>query len=93
MRKEDLAQQLRQRQIEYGKIDASIISSISDDEIIDSYITCSCCHEKQVSPEQLKTIIGNVEDVDGFFEACDVAAKFKEQILGSAHNIVKAKGF
>jgi hypothetical protein len=51
MLKNQLADELRQRQYKYGKVERKLIAVLSDDQIIDSYITCSCCGEKQVSDD------------------------------------------
>jgi hypothetical protein len=48
MNKHRLARWLRERQYTHGEISRSLIDAPSDDEIIDSYVTCSCCGEKQV---------------------------------------------
>jgi hypothetical protein len=48
MLKTNLANALRQRQYELGEVSRKLIDALSDDQIIDSYITCSCCGEKQV---------------------------------------------
>jgi len=48
------------------------LQTISDDDIIDSYITCSCCGEKQVKDKrQLDLIIAASNSVDEFFELCN----------------------
>lgn len=45
MLKSELAQDLRKRQIAYGMVEKRLIERISDDDIIDCYITCSCCSQ------------------------------------------------
>ena len=49
-----LAKELRARQISVGLVEEDVISRISDKEIIDCYITCSCCDEKSVSSSTYK---------------------------------------
>jgi hypothetical protein len=46
-----LAYALRQRQHAFGQVPDEMIEALSDDAIIDSYITCSCCGRKQVTPQ------------------------------------------
>lgn len=75
MQKDALAQDLRQRQHQLGQVPAEMIDALSDDAIIDSYITCSCCGEKQVTPRQLRKAIFLARDADGFFDACDQFGK------------------
>lgn len=70
MQKHDLADKLRQRQYEYGHVERAVVAALSDDEIIDSYITCSCCGEREVESAQLPSVIAAAHDVDCFFELC-----------------------
>jgi hypothetical protein len=71
MKKITLAQELRQRQLAQGIVSESIINELSDDEIIDAYITCSGCGEKQVPARELGTVIALATDANHFFELCD----------------------
>src|SRR5215831_14979532 len=71
MQKAALAHELRQRQQAFGRVPATIIAAVSDDAIIDSYITCSCCGEKQVTPEDLETALFLARDAESFFNLCD----------------------
>jgi hypothetical protein len=48
MLKSSLAKELKRRQYNLGKAPSHIIRALSDDQIIDCYITCSCCGEKWV---------------------------------------------
>ena len=75
MHKADLAHALRQRQHALGEVPGEMIESLSDDEIIDSYITCSCCGEKQVTHRQLRKAIFMAKDADGFFNVCEKLAR------------------
>jgi hypothetical protein len=75
MDKQTLAQQLRERQYACGYIPRHFVDAISDEEIIDSYITCSCCGEKQVSPEQQGTAIEQARDTNHFLEICNEQAR------------------
>jgi hypothetical protein len=94
MLKKDLATALRQRQYKKGLVKRKLIDALSDDQIIDCYITCSCCGEKQVdNPLQLAEIIAKSKNVDEFFAFCDAAADAKLQVLESAQEIVDGKKF
>jgi hypothetical protein len=75
MDKARLAQALRQRQYTQGYIPRRMIDAVSDDDIIDSYITCSCCGEKQVTPQELETVIEQASDAYHFLTLCDEKAR------------------
>lgn len=70
MKKADLATQLRQRQHELGQVSPELIERLDDDQIIDSYITCSGCGNLEVSPDKLDVAIFLAHDADGFFNIC-----------------------
>lgn len=71
MHKADLAGELRARQHAFGQVSPAMIEALSDDAIIDCYITCSCCGEKQVNAQQLLVAIRRATDADGFFTVCE----------------------
>ena len=71
MQQADLAHALRQRQYAYGLVPPALIETIADEAIIESYITCSSCGEKQVTPQQLQVAIGLATDAESFFTICD----------------------
>lgn len=77
MNKRVLAQQFRERQYAHGEVSREVIDSVSDDSIIEAYITCSCCGEKLVSPEELTTAIAQATDCIHFFEICDLYTSLK----------------
>lgn len=93
MLKKELATELRQRQYKLGQVGRDLIDVCSDEQIIDSYITCSCCGEKQVDANQLPQIITDTKNVDQFFTACDVIAKSKSNVHNCIEGILKEKGF
>jgi hypothetical protein len=66
----DLAQQLRERQRAAGMVESGLIDALSDDDIIDCYVTCSDCGKRQVAGKRLETAIANAADADGFFRLC-----------------------
>jgi hypothetical protein len=70
----ELAARLRKRLIDKKLVDPSLLRSISDDEVIDSYITCSCCGEKQVTDSAaLARIIERSDSAETFLELCNAA--------------------
>ena len=71
MTKHQLANELRERQYKHGEVEKHIIDRLSDDDIIDCYITCNCCNKKQVNPKQLEIAIQTSENSEDFFEICD----------------------
>lgn len=71
MDKHQLAQELRQRQYDKGLVARWMIDALSDDEMIDSYITCSHCQKKQVDSQQLAAAISLAHDAHQFFHLCD----------------------
>lgn len=75
MRKTKLGSDLRQRQIRLGEVDPVIIRTLSDDDIIDAYITCSCCGEKQVTGKALLRAIEQAVSTDDFLTICAETAE------------------
>lgn len=72
MEKIRLAQELRNRQIELGVINLETISKLTDNEIIESYITCSSCHRKQIhTEEEINKVIQISRNVVDFLKICD----------------------
>src|SRR5215831_8994404 len=75
MDKHVLAQPLRQRQDPSGLLARRVIDAVSADDIIDSYITCSCCGEKQVTPSQLEAAIAQAPDAYHCLTVCEEHAR------------------
>jgi hypothetical protein len=48
-----------------------MIDTLSDDAIIDAYITCACCGAQYVTPQQLQVAIFMAKDAEGFCNVCD----------------------
>lgn len=71
MQKTVLARALRRRQKQHGDVPAAMIDALSDDAIIDAYITCAHCGAKQVTPNQLQVAISMARDANQFFTLCD----------------------
>lgn len=66
-----LARALRQRQYALGQGSTAMIDALSDDAIIDAYITCACCGAQHVTPQQLQMAIFMTKDAEGFCNVCD----------------------
>jgi hypothetical protein len=71
MTEKKLAKELRKRQIKFGKVPAETIKLLSDKAIIDSYITCNICKEKEVPDSILPWIINKATNADHFFTIID----------------------
>ena len=70
-----LATELRQRQYALGELPRALIDALSDDEMIETYITCGCCGEKQVTGWHLRKAIFLANDADSFFDAVDALSR------------------
>lgn len=66
----ELAQELRERQYKLGSVPQEIVDILPDIAIIDSYITCSGCGNKQVNEAQLHIAIDSAENADHFLDLC-----------------------
>lgn len=66
MQKSVLAEQLRDRQVRAGHHSAETIHMLTDDEAIECYTTCPCCHEKVLDGADLESLIHLVDDADEF---------------------------
>ena len=74
MTPDQLAEELRERQYAAAQVERYLIDRLSDDEIIDCYITCSCCGAKQVEGERLRIAITQAVSADDFFALCNQLA-------------------
>ncbi len=68
MDKAHLATELRHRQYVKGLTPRHTLNGLSDDEIIDSYVTCSGCGRKMVTPQALREIILEASTVLEFLD-------------------------
>jgi hypothetical protein len=75
MQKHQLAQELRERQYAAGLVDRRMVDALSDDEIIDCYITCSECGQRQVTAKEQEAAIRFASDANEFFDLCDQFAE------------------
>lgn len=78
MNKEALAQSLRNRQINIAHLKRELVESLTDDEIIKSYITCHDCGKEEVSLDEAVHFAEKCDDVDGWFEVLDGVARARE---------------
>ncbi len=75
MTKQQLAIELRNRQREKGLVDEWQLEAISDNEMIDAYVTCSCCGDKQAEGTQLEKAINMAKDSDRFLRICSTISR------------------
>jgi hypothetical protein len=71
MTRQQLARELRECQFEYGAVPGNVLYLLTDDQIIESYVTCSCCGERLVSDADLAAAIKNADDSEDFLEMCE----------------------
>jgi phage terminase large subunit GpA-like protein len=74
MKVAELAAQLRQRQADRGMA-WSTLRRLSDADIIDCYITCPHCGERQVDRATLTRIIAQAIDAETFIALCNANAR------------------
>jgi hypothetical protein len=70
----DLATGLRARLLRKNLVDPALLAIQTDETVIVSYTTCSCCGERKVSEERLPAVIGEARGVKHFFALCDQEA-------------------
>lgn len=75
MTKHQLARQLRRRQYDLGEVGRELIDALSDDAIIDCYVTCNHCGERQVEGRQLEVAVARATSADHFFRLCNQASR------------------
>lgn len=91
MKKHQLAQALRQRQHQLGLLETHVIDAASDDQLIDSYITCSDCGEKQVTPAELATAIDFASTIEQFLDLCESFARARASTLTTTRSPRKTR--
>ena len=77
MRKKTLARTLRKKQLRLGEAPRALIEALSDDDIIESYVTCSNCGATP-TPTQIRVALSQATSADHFFELCDFATHHPE---------------
>jgi hypothetical protein len=70
MRREDLAEALRQRQQSKGIVDEEIIHAADDDTIIQAYVMCPDCGAWCVPQDDLNLLIDEANNCDEFLAMC-----------------------
>jgi hypothetical protein len=75
----DLAEGLRQRQLQAKLAPEEMILALSDKQMIWCYITCSDCGRRFVEDDDLVRIIAEAEDIDDFFRLCDTVDKHRHE--------------
>ena len=97
MTEKQLAVELRQRQYDANLINRESVDLMSDSELINCYITCSCCKEKQVNEEQLIDAIESADNAEHFIHICGKFAESKNNgsngkcCIGNKKNNLRAK--
>lgn len=77
MEKRQLAQALRQRQYKTGMVERRLIDSLSDDDIIESYVTCSHCGQKQITDGEQAMALRLAKNSQEFLAMCDKFASMR----------------
>jgi len=72
MRKKTLARVLRKKQHQLGEAPRELIDALSDDQILESYVTCSNCGAAPTTT-QIRIALSQATCMDHFFELCDFA--------------------
>jgi hypothetical protein len=75
MKKHKLANGLRKRL--KGRVPKYMLNRCSDNDIVSSYTTCSCCGEKLLEGRGLKDAIASAESAEDFIAICGHMAKAK----------------
>ena len=86
MTETELAKELRERLLARSKEIANVVDMVeekflnavwetSDCDMILSYITCSCCGERQVDDLELEAAIAEANSADEFLDICSELAK------------------
>lgn len=74
MTKQALALQLRERQRTAGLLSAAELLTLkymADDGVIDCYIKCPCCTDRQAKGERLRRIIAASTNACDFLDRCN----------------------
>jgi len=72
MNKAQLIEDLRQRQRKAGYISIDILESVSDADVLDSYVRCAQCGWRGISDERLDKIIVQARDTQHFLDLAEV---------------------
>jgi hypothetical protein len=91
MTKVALAQQLRKRQHKVNKFSLRMLATVSDDDMIASYITCAGCGEVEIEGEELDRAIANASDANEFLQLLDHRDLLKGHSEPEAIEMVKAR--
>ena len=78
MKKEELAKALRSIYDDDPEF-KKLVDDVDDDDIVESYVSCSCCGELCITKDQLDQIISSAKDVDHYFFLCDVILNLREE--------------
>ena len=73
----ELASNFRDRLIGNNLLTNEELSNISDRELIDSYITCSCCGAKKINNDDLRVAIKLANNAGQFLRIVDEFAEIR----------------
>lgn len=68
MTRRTLAEELRSRQRESGFLPPQVLDSLSDDQMIEAYFTCSRCGAKELEDEALNLLIDQSTSAEDLFD-------------------------
>ena len=75
----ELAQVLRDRQIQRKLIPLEMVMGLSDEEIIDSYMVCSSCQSFMYTADEFRLAAERSSTYDEFFDELDKITKPKHK--------------
>lgn len=67
MTRKALAEEFRGRLQAKGLVPEELLQATTDDDMIESYFTCSCCKKKQLEDNMLNWLIGKAQNADQLF--------------------------
>ena len=70
-----LAEQLKQRLIGKKLVKESDFANLNDHQIVESYIVCSCCGERQMDDFKLSKIVSIAVNAEDFINLLDQDGK------------------
>lgn len=71
MNQKEFVDELRIRQLELGMVPQGVITTLSDDEIIEAYRICSSCGEPIFEPIDLDNALKHAKSADGALEIAE----------------------
>ena len=75
-----LANEMRAAQKKLGKVPVKILDLCTDEDMIDSYVTCSCCNQKLAEGSDLDYAISTATNKDHFMDIVHRIGQVKHDI-------------